>query len=233
MRRFLGCSRIFVFCGLSWCIAGCGVAKSNYRLNPPLLGAEPLPVSLAVLPFQDKTGDFIFDRPNPLVNTFEINMAKHGNSWAPHLLPAAVAKYFADDWGNSRAFREVRYVFDEGDVPPGWLILRGVAQRLWCSNRAPASGGTDRLELKLGLTVGSPGAREVVWEKDLVRRIDGGKKVTIICVEAGTHLQSMSAEALRGVRDVLLTGSRSDDRRRGGVRPGDSVEDILKLIEEE
>src|SRR5512138_3860751 len=112
-------------------LAGCAPGTTFvYKPGPPEAGGLKLPVKIAVLPFEDGTGEFKSRRSASDPKRREFNLVQSaipGTTTA--LTPELLAKAFADDLAASGGFRSVRFVFSMAEIADEDLLLGGTVEK--------------------------------------------------------------------------------------------------------
>ncbi|MDO8944793.1 MAG: hypothetical protein Q7U75_16550 [Desulfobacterales bacterium] len=100
-------------------LAGCtGNTKFVYKPSAPTPGVPKLPVKIAVLSFQDGTGNYKMHGQRVFVsNNCTFNLAKAGNpERIDPLTPELWSKAFADEMAVSVRFEAVRFLYDRSEL---------------------------------------------------------------------------------------------------------------------
>ena len=127
MKRLL-----IIFLSVS-CLAGCSSGFVYQRKPDPVQDALKLPVKVAVVVFEDGTGDFTSH--GNIFSGYVFNLAKTGingvalNTGAAFsvspLPPARWAKSLADEMAASGAFRSVKFMFGPSEVTDEDIVVEG------------------------------------------------------------------------------------------------------------
>jgi len=146
-------------------VAGCTNTKFVYKPGAPAVGAQKLPVKVAVLPFKDGTENFThrMERFLSLFDTF--NLVKSGiPSLITAVTPELWAKSFADDMTGSGGLQATRFLYSLSELTDEEFFIEGTVKK---ANSNP--GSDEPNEFALGLRAMRRGDSRQVWEKEVVR----------------------------------------------------------------
>ncbi|MDD2271366.1 MAG: hypothetical protein PHP95_11905 [Desulfuromonadaceae bacterium] len=210
-----------------------------YKPAEPVANGPKLPITVAVLPFKDGTGDFtklgsIFD-PESL--TF--NLVKSGIDGIINALPPELwAQAFADDLSASGAFRAVRFVSTPADLHDEDFYIKGTVKKAYA-----AGGWTRPSEYAFGFQLIRRSDNRLVLEKDVAMELMAKKSdfegcgTNIRCMAERSHaavnrvMQSLFADARAGI--IVSISSPSGGRTgQDAAREGDSLPSDQDSIEQ-
>lgn len=214
--------RIFLAVTVLFLLSGCaGNTTFLYKPSAPTIGAQSLPVKVAVLPFKDGTEDFT-KRGNELLDQERLmyNLAKAGvGSLTTALTPELWAKALADDMAASGDFQAVTFLYSPAEVKDEDFIIEGVVEK------ANYSGVWARPnEFALSLRALRRVDTVLIWEKKFIREFKSthpqappqGCGMSPQCMVDRLHadingvMQSFFAEARTDlVRTLASPGDRS------------------------
>jgi hypothetical protein len=221
---------------------GAGGAPAGAAGAPAGAVAAPLPLKVAVVAFEDGTGDFV--KKGSFFSGYEFNMAKGGINGSAlntglaynvSALPANHwAKAFADDLAASGAFRSVRLVFGRAELGDEDVVIEGT---LASATFRTKSGAPD--EFLLHLKAERLPGKTVAWEGDIARNaprppgLTGGCIIGSCVVERihgyfGTVMRDMFSEARR---ELLRAVAPPPAEKKPSAPPvGESPEDVVNRI---
>lgn len=226
-------------------LAGCSTNTTFvYKPGAPAVGAQKLPVKVAVLPFKDGTEDFLKRGSALDAESLTFNLAKSGIAGFTNALPPVFwAKAFSADMAASGNFRTVHFIFSPTELLDEEFYFAGTLEK------ANAAGGwTKPSEFVLNLQGVRRSDKRTIWEKRIVRDVIARKSDfdgcgnNFQCMADRSHasmnetMQGMFAEArvdfLRS-QDYIVTGRDGQDLVREGPTPpldSESVDEVVKKI---
>ncbi len=196
--------------------AGCGVNSTFvYKPGAPAETGSKLPVKVAVLPFQDGTGDFTQRGSIWAPESLTYNLAKAGIGGSiTALTPDLWAKSFADDMTASGAFQGVRFIYSASELADADIYIEGTVQKVYV-----AVSWEKPSEFALGLRALRKTDNRPVWAKEVTRAwkksnpYDTCGKFSLKCevdlwhAEMNRAMQAMFAEARTDLLETLASSS--------------------------
>jgi hypothetical protein len=198
--------RILLAATALFLLAGCaGNTTFLYKSSAPTIGAQKLPVKVAVLPFKDGTEDFT-KRGNELLDQERLmyNLAKAGaGSVITALTPELWAKALADDMASSGDFQSVTFLYSPAEVKDEDFIIEGMVEK------ANYSGTWARPnEFALSLRALRRVDTVLIWEKKFIREFKSthpqGCGMSPQCMVDRIHAD------INGVMQSFFTEARTD-----------------------
>jgi hypothetical protein len=218
---------------LSLLVSGCSTELA-YVPNPPIAQRPLSPMKVAVLAFEDKTEDFTFQgKKFPLDGTFNLAKGKDVMTGLPHLYPPLLAKLFADDLKNSRAFESVKFVFDRSELLGEDMVIEGVVEQAnaYCRSQWAAGGYMSRYSLIIKLKGTTKADQKVVWTNVFTKNADFTPFVAPATTLAG-GLQAVFGEARQDLLQKLGVISAPPGSTQEAPSSGKSIEEIFKELKE-
>lgn len=210
-----------------------------YKPAEPAADGPKLPVTLAVLPFKDGTGDFTKQGSMFDPDSLTFNLAKTGIDGIINVLPPELwTQAFADDLSASGAFRAVRFVSSPAELRDEDYYIKGTLEKAYV-----AGGWTRQSEYAFGFQLIRMSDNQLVLEKDVSMELKAQKSdfegcgTNIQCMAERSHaavnrvMQSLFADARAGIMESL--GSPSNGRTgQDAAREGDSLPSDQDSIEQ-
>jgi hypothetical protein len=177
-------------------LAGCSVNPTFvYKPSAPAWGVQKLPVKVAVVAFQDGTGDETM-RMTPS-GPSHVNLANTGIEYRIDAQTTDLwAMAFAKELAASGAFQAVRFVYGAAEAREDELVIEGIVTRADLA----ISGAATPDRLSLGLTARRTKQGGVFWEKTVSRERTQG-----YMYKCGLSWQCYS-DTLHAYYNKLLTG---------------------------
>jgi len=226
-------------------LAAAGCARTMpfvYRPGGPATGAAPLPVRLAVLPFEDATEPYETkgSRLNP--DGLWFNLARGGIGGVIEPVTAPLwGRSFAQELEASGRFRAVRFRTEAAEVVDEDLVVSGTLTR---ADIAGAPQVPSTFELRLAAARRQDGKQ--AWARTVTRTVLGDKREfegcgsSLTCITERSHaflnrvLAGMFEEAGADLARALAGKSAAAPAASPGAKPAASEpvdETIRKILE--
>ena len=227
---------------LSACfLAGCSSGFVYQRKPDPVQNASKLPVKVAVVAFENGTGDFtstgnifsgsVFNLARTDINGLSLNT---GAAFSVSSLPAAKwSKSLAEDMAASGAFQSVKFMFSTSEVTDEEIVVEGALTKAYFTT---ISDKPD--EFVLHLRVSRMPDNTIVREGDVGRIAVGPRGLLTSCLTYGGCVVGRIHDYLNGVmqgifadvrRDIVLSLAPPLEKKPDLPGP-DSPEEIVKSI---
>lgn len=208
-------------------LAGCSVNSTFvYKPSAPVVGAQKLPVKLAVLPFKDGTENFTKRGSIFAPEGLSYNLAKAGMSQTiTALTPELWAKAFADDLAASGNFQAVRFNYTVAELIDEDFYIDGTLKKVTFSGTYVSPS-----EYALSLRAVRKSDNRLIWEKDvakvwtLTNSVEKGVcgtfsiqcQIDAILADSNTVMQELFAEARIDLLHTLTvsSGNQSEAAQR-------------------
>ncbi|NTV50640.1 MAG: hypothetical protein HGB32_14760 [Geobacteraceae bacterium] len=145
-------------------MAGCSTNSTFvYKPVAPVVGAQKLPVKVAVLPFKDGTEDFTKRGSVFSPESLFYNLAKAGiGGQITALTPDLWAKALADDMVASGSFQAVRFVYGQSELVDEDYYIEGTLEKATISGSWAMPS-----EFALGLRALRRTGNQQIWQKEV------------------------------------------------------------------
>lgn len=231
--------RLLLFFLLASCLAGCGQKFVYQRKPDPAQDAPNLPVKVAVVAFQDGTGDFTIQ--GSFFGGYVYNFAKTDVGYtadpknkflALSLPPAWWAKALAEDMIASGTFRAVKFMYAPSEVTDEDIVVEGALTKAYITS---IKNKPD--EFVLHLKVRRVPHNTVLWEGDAGRSSIKPPNFASDCIFKGCF-DERSQGYLNGVMQAIFADVRLNIVRALAVPPEkkrdipaqDSPDELIKRI---
>jgi hypothetical protein len=223
------------------CMAGCSSGFVYQRKPNPVRDAPKLPVKVAVVAFQDGTGDFtsqgniisghVFNLAKTDINGLSINTGAAFS--VSSLPPGRWAKSLAEDMAASGSFRSVKFIFGPSEVTDEDYLIEGVLTKAYYTTISKKPD-----EFNLHLTVRRMPDNTVIWEGDAGRSGIRPSGLTSGCFTYGGCVIDRIHGYLNGVMQGIFADARlvfvrtlaPPPSEKPEVSKQDSPEEVIKRI---